>query len=59
MNQMMNYFYKDYDALFERFSIMTIDGKLDDRDAVKILKEHTTPELYVQLLKEIMRLSKK
>lgn len=46
--------YKDFDSLFERFSIMTIDGKLDDSLVLNKLKSQTTEELYKKL-KEVIK----
>lgn len=45
--------YTDYDSLFERFSIMTVDGKLSDDKALEKLKPLTTPQLIQQLKKAI------
>lgn len=41
--------YKDYDSLFERFCIMTVDGKLSDSEALFVLRKNTSKELYEQL----------
>lgn len=42
--------YKDYDSLFEKFSILTIDGKMEDSDAIYFLANKTTSELLHQLI---------
>lgn len=41
--------YTDYDSLFERFAIMTVDGRLSDAEALKRLQHQTTPELFQKL----------
>lgn len=51
--------YKDYDSLFEKFSILTVDGNMKDQEALNFLKPITTSELYGKLITEIVRLSKK
>lgn len=39
----------DFGELFERFSIMTIDGKLSDEDALRILQKCTIPSVFNML----------
>ena len=51
--------YNDYDSLFERFSIMTVDGNVKDDEAIKILAHQTTPELINRLISYINRCIKK
>lgn len=41
--------YKDYDSLFEKFSILTVDGKLSDAKAIEYLRNKTTPDLIKKL----------
>lgn len=45
----MQIFYTDFDDIFERFAIMTIDGGQTDKEAYNYCKEHTTPELAEKL----------
>ena len=45
--------YTDYYDLFERFSIMTVDSGVDDKTVLNILKNKTTPELYIRLVREV------
>ena len=47
----------DFDDLWERFSILTIDGKLTDQKALDKLKERTTPELFNQLKQKVIEMS--
>lgn len=42
--------YCDWDSLFERFCIMTVDGKLSDEDAILRLKNETTKPLINKLI---------
>lgn len=46
-------YYTDFDALFERYAIMTIDGELADGAALNYCIAHTTPELAAALTKHI------
>ena len=41
--------YEDWDALFERWAIMTTDGGLTDYEAYYMLKDLTSPGLFVKL----------
>lgn len=50
-----NTMYKDFESLFERFSIMTIDGNIPDVKALEILKSQTIKELYNQLEKVVYK----
>lgn len=50
--------YKDFDSLFEKFSILTIDAHLTDEAALRILKKSTSEKLYNKLLEELKRLPK-
>lgn len=52
-------FYSSFDDLFERFSIMTVDGNLSDENAILYLQSHTTIELYKKLKKTVAVLYKK
>lgn len=49
--------YKDFEELFERFSIMTVDGHLSDTEALYILKKQTSPELFDKLQQKLEKLS--
>lgn len=49
--------YKDFDSLFERFSILTIDAHLSDEAALRILKKVTTEELYNQLINKLREIN--
>ena len=40
-------------TLFERFCIMTVDGKVDERMALIFLKNKTTDKLYEWLVNKI------
>ena len=46
----------DFEDLWERFCIMTIDGNLSDKAVLDILKPLTTDRLYKQLNDELLRL---
>lgn len=50
-------FLNDFDSLFEKFSILTIDGHLTDRQAFQFLKDKTTPELFKSLVDKVMELT--
>ena len=52
-------FYSSFDDLFERFAIMTVDGKLSDENAILYLRAHTTIDLYKKLKKTVLLLYKK
>lgn len=39
----------DWDDVWERFSILTVDANLSDREALRILKPITDRELYTKL----------
>lgn len=52
-------FYSSFDDLFERFAIMTVDGRLSDENAILYLQAHTTIELYKKLKKTVAVLYKK
>lgn len=41
--------YKDFESLFERFCIMTVDAHLSDKEVLNKLKDKTTKDLYSQL----------
>lgn len=47
--------YKDFDSLFERFSIMTVDGNQEDKDILEYLKNKTTDKLYFQLISKVYK----
>lgn len=51
----MQVFYNDYYDLLERFSIMTVDGKLSDAEAMDYCRKHTTPELAAELEAKIIK----
>lgn len=42
-------FLSDFYEALERFSIMTIDGKTSDNEAMEYCRQHTTPELAAEL----------
>lgn len=44
--------YDGYD-LWERFCIMTVDGKVDDRTALNELRLQTTPRLFDWLVRKV------
>lgn len=46
---MKKYIYNDFDSLFEKFSILTVDGKMSDKKAFEFLKDKTSPELINKL----------
>lgn len=46
----MNEVYNDWDSLFERFCIMTVDGGLSDFTAINYLSDKTTKELIAKLI---------
>lgn len=48
--------YLDFYDLFERFSIMTVDGHLSDNQAFNYLKDKTTSKLYKQLVDKVMEI---
>lgn len=52
-------FYSSFDDLFERFAIMTVDGKLSDENAILYLQAHTTIDLFKKLKKTVAVLYKK
>ena len=52
-------FYSSFDDLFERFAIMTVDGRLSDENAILYLRAHTTIDLYKKLKKTVAILYKK
>ena len=45
----MNEQYQNYEDLFERFAIMTTDGKLTDAEAIEKLKPISRPDLITRL----------
>lgn len=47
----------DFDSLFEKFSILTVDGRMSDEKAFAFLKNKTTPELHSQLVKKVMEIA--
>lgn len=42
--------YNDWDSLFERFCIMTVDGRLSDFDAITYLSDKAPKDLIVRLM---------
>lgn len=48
-----NVFYFEYDALFERYAIMTIDGGQNEEVVLKYLKERTSERLFQMLIEWI------
>lgn len=48
-------FYNDFYDLLERFSIMTVDGKLTDNEALNLLMPWTTTINYQKLLMTISK----
>lgn len=49
--------YKDFDSLFEKFSILTTDGQMTDAKAFKYLQNKTTPELYNKLVNKVREIT--
>ena len=49
--------YLDYEDLFERFSILTIDGCMSDEKAFDFLKNKTTSVLYKELVGKVRELT--
>jgi hypothetical protein len=47
---MINEVYNDWDSLFERFCIMTVDGGMSDFAAINILSDKAPKELIVKLM---------
>ena len=47
---MINEVYNDWDSLFERFCIMTIDGGLSDFTAINYLMDKAPKELIDKLM---------
>lgn len=52
----MSVLYKDFDSLFEKFSILTVDGKMTDKKAFEFLKNKTTPELINKLENKVVEI---
>lgn len=50
--------YKDYESLFERFCILTIDGGMTDEEAFKWLENKTTVPLFNELYAKIKLIEK-
>lgn len=46
--------YKDFESLFERFAIMTVDGQLPDQTVLQILKKVSEPEAF-ELLERFLK----
>ena len=46
----MSEVYNDWDSLFERFCIMTVDGGMSDFDAINYLMDKAPKELIVNLM---------
>lgn len=46
----MNEVYNDWDSLFERFCIMTVEGGLSDFTAINYLSDKAPKELIVMLI---------
>lgn len=47
---MINEVYNDWDSLFERFCIMTVDGGLSDFSAINYLMNKTSKPLITKLI---------
>lgn len=47
---MINEVYNDWDSLFERFCIMTVDGGLSDFNAINYLSDKAPKDLIVRLM---------
>lgn len=47
---MINEVYNDWDSLFERFCIMTVDGGMSDFAAINYLMDKAPKELIVNLM---------
>ena len=47
----------DFDCLWERFSIMTVDGKLTDQRAIELLKTRTTQQLIEKLKQKVIEIT--
>ena len=47
---MINEVYNDWDSLFERFCIMTVDGGLSDFTAINYLMDKEPKELIAKLM---------
>ena len=48
--------YTDYESLFERFCILTIDGGMTDEQAFDYLRNKTTVPLFNQLYAKIKQI---
>ena len=46
----MNEVYNDWESLFERFCIMTVDGGISDFNAINYLSDKAPKELIVKLM---------
>ena len=46
----MNEVYNDWDSLFERFCIMTVDGGMSDFSAINYLSDKAPSELIAKLI---------
>ena len=46
----MSEVYNDWDSLFERFCIMTMDGGMSDFDAINYLMDKAPKELIINLM---------
>ena len=46
----MSEVYNDWDGLFERFCIMTMDGGMSDFDAINYLMDKAPKELIINLM---------
>lgn len=51
--------YKDFESLFERFCIMTVDGNMTDEEVFNILKTKTTKDLFQKLQVKVFELNNK
>ena len=51
--------FRDFESLFEKFSVITVDGHLTDSEALRQLREKTTPELFIELQKKLLEISLK
>lgn len=45
--------YNEYESAFERFSIMTIDGKLDDNIALSFIEKSYSKEIREKIERKI------
>ena len=46
----MSEVYNDWDSLFERFCIMTVDGGMSDFDTINYLMDKAPKELIIRLM---------